>query len=239
MQALSWRRWFRIAPITVANAGSPGRARISRKPLRREGRSVSACTCGFRARANFFCAGAPGAAATRSSLRPCFSMRVTKDANLGRIAPRERGPMSIFLAMPRAGGVSNTPQPFGSSTGVSGMLDRPPEPVIGRRFAPTRWRTMTAERWIRELDGEEKLHRRRGNHLRQQLLTLRLRAAAFHGGGETLQDAFLERRDDGVMHVALAADCRRVGELVGGGADGLQDLLLWAAGACRRRGRGQ
>ena len=29
---------FRIAPITVAKAGSPGRARISRKPLRREGR---------------------------------------------------------------------------------------------------------------------------------------------------------------------------------------------------------
>jgi hypothetical protein len=24
-----------------------------------------------------------------------------------------------------------------------GILDRPPEPVIGRRFAPTRWRTMT------------------------------------------------------------------------------------------------
>jgi len=27
----------------------------------------------------------------------------------------------------------------------SGILDRPLEPVIGRRFAPTRWRTMTAE----------------------------------------------------------------------------------------------
>jgi hypothetical protein len=24
-----------------------------------------------------------------------------------------------------------------------GILDRPPEPVIGRRYAPTRWRTMT------------------------------------------------------------------------------------------------
>jgi hypothetical protein len=30
-------------------------------------------------------------------------------------------------------------------TGVSGILDRPPELVIGRRDAPTRWRTMTAE----------------------------------------------------------------------------------------------
>ena len=35
-------------PATVANAGSPGRARISRKPLRREGRSVSACTYTLR-----------------------------------------------------------------------------------------------------------------------------------------------------------------------------------------------
>ena len=54
--------------------GSPRRARISRKPSRREGRSVSACTCGSRARANLLCAGAPGAAATRPSLRPLFSM---------------------------------------------------------------------------------------------------------------------------------------------------------------------
>src|SRR6202007_2202845 len=50
--------------------GSPGRARISRKPLRREGRSVSACTCGLRALAHLSCAGAPGAAATRPSLLP-------------------------------------------------------------------------------------------------------------------------------------------------------------------------
>ena len=59
-----------FAKATVANAGSPRRARISRKPLRREGRSVSACTCGHRARANSLCAAAPGAAATRPSLRP-------------------------------------------------------------------------------------------------------------------------------------------------------------------------
>src|ERR1700741_2219463 len=58
------------ARMTVANAGSPGRARISRKPSRREGRCDHRRTCGFRARANSFCAGAPGAAATRPSLRP-------------------------------------------------------------------------------------------------------------------------------------------------------------------------
>ena len=37
------------------------------------------------------------------------------------------------------------------------------------------------------------------------------------------------------MHVALAADRRRVGELVGRGAHGVQHLLLAAAGARRRR----
>jgi hypothetical protein len=45
---------FRITRATVAKAGSPGRARISRKPLRREGRCVSACTCGFALSRNFF-----------------------------------------------------------------------------------------------------------------------------------------------------------------------------------------
>ena len=62
MQAPSSRRCVsRIARVTVANAGSPGRAPISRKPSRREGRSVSACTCGQRAFAQIFCAGAVGA----------------------------------------------------------------------------------------------------------------------------------------------------------------------------------
>src|SRR5580700_5629801 len=31
-----------------------------------------------------------------------------------------------------------------SIAGVSGILDHPLEPVIGRRVAPTRWRVMTA-----------------------------------------------------------------------------------------------
>jgi hypothetical protein len=47
-----------------------GERDISRKPLRRGGRLLPACTCGFRARAISFCARAPGAAATRPSLRP-------------------------------------------------------------------------------------------------------------------------------------------------------------------------
>ena len=45
--------------------------------------------------------------------------------------------------MPREGGASGTPRPFGSIIDVSGILGHPPEPVIGRRDAPTRWRVMT------------------------------------------------------------------------------------------------
>jgi hypothetical protein len=39
--------------------------------------------------------------------------------------------------------VSSTPPLFDFIIGVSGILDRPLEPVIGRRDAPTRWRAMT------------------------------------------------------------------------------------------------
>src|SRR5579883_1066581 len=45
------------------------------------------------------CAGAPGAAATRSSLHPLTSKRVMNAAKLGRIAPRERRVMS---SLPKA-----------------------------------------------------------------------------------------------------------------------------------------
>jgi hypothetical protein len=46
--------------------------------------------------------------------------------------------------MPRASGASSNPRLYDPIFGVSAILDRPPEPVIGRRFAPTRWRTMTS-----------------------------------------------------------------------------------------------
>ena len=59
-----------LALATVANAGSPRRSRISRKTIAQGRPVVTACTCGFRACANFLCARAPGAAATRPSLRP-------------------------------------------------------------------------------------------------------------------------------------------------------------------------
>src|ERR1700678_1649259 len=81
---------------------------------------------------------------------------------------------------------------------------------------------------------EEELRRRRGHHLRQELLALGLRAIALHGRGEALQDAVFERGDDGVVHIALAADRRRVRQFIGGGADGFQYLFTPAAGAFGR-----
>src|SRR5260370_19087879 len=81
----------------------------------------------------------------------------------------------------------------------------------------------------------EKLRRRGRHHLRQKLLALRLRAIALHGRREALEDAVLERGDNGVVNIALAADRRRVGQLVGGGADRFQYLLSAAPGPCPPR----
>jgi hypothetical protein len=47
--------------------------------------------------------------------------------------------------IPRESGVSSTPRLIDSITAISGILDHPLEPVIGRREAPTRWRVMTVE----------------------------------------------------------------------------------------------
>jgi hypothetical protein len=52
----------------------------------------------------------------------------------------------VFEAViPRESGISSTPRPFDSTTNAGGILDRPLEPVIGRRNAPTLWRAMTVE----------------------------------------------------------------------------------------------
>jgi hypothetical protein len=80
--------------------GSPRRARISRNTIAQGRPVVTACTCGFRARAIHFCAGAPGAAATRPSLRPLFLKRVRIDAKLGRIPSREGRGVSSSLSWP-------------------------------------------------------------------------------------------------------------------------------------------
>jgi hypothetical protein len=52
---------------------------------------------------------------------------------------------STQTVMPRACGVSSTLRLFGSIVGVSGILDRPLEPVIGLAEAETRWRPMTTK----------------------------------------------------------------------------------------------
>jgi hypothetical protein len=51
-----------------------------------------------------------------------------------RHAPRKRG-----IQYPRGGDAGLRSR---------GVLDRPLEPVIGRRFAPTRWRAMTANNYF-------------------------------------------------------------------------------------------
>ena len=71
--------------------GSPRRAPISLKPLRREARSVSAepvCSCAVFL--VHFAHETVGAARTRSSLRPLFPGGTEFDPYLGRTAPRER-----------------------------------------------------------------------------------------------------------------------------------------------------
>jgi hypothetical protein len=45
--------------------------------------------------------------------------------------------------IPRESGVSSTPQPIDSIADASGILDHPPEPVIGLAESETRWRVMT------------------------------------------------------------------------------------------------
>jgi hypothetical protein len=44
----------------------------------------------------------------------------------------------IKLSFSREGGESSTPRFLRSTSPVSKILERPPEPAIGRRFAPTR-----------------------------------------------------------------------------------------------------
>src|SRR5579871_2878466 len=68
---------------------------VSRNPLRREGRSVSAVPVVNARSRKSFCAGAPGACGHPAFPVPsCFS-RAMNDAKLGRTASREYGLVSI------------------------------------------------------------------------------------------------------------------------------------------------
>ena len=74
-----------FAPATVANAGSPGSASISRKTTAQGRPVVTACTCGERAFRAIFCAGAPGACGHPVFPAPSDCRRVNDQAKLGRI----------------------------------------------------------------------------------------------------------------------------------------------------------
>ena len=88
MQAPSWRKMMRRRRWQQAvHRGEHG---ISRKPLRREGWLSPPVPVVHAPRAIFPCAGAPGAAATRPSLRPLSFERVMDDAKLGRNAVARR-----------------------------------------------------------------------------------------------------------------------------------------------------
>ena len=85
-----------ILLTTVATElGSPGRSRISRKAIAQGKSGVLRWTCMLVCALS--CAPAhetAGAARTRLSLRPLVSRGREIDAKLGRIAPREGGPVS-------------------------------------------------------------------------------------------------------------------------------------------------
>src|SRR3974390_2954168 len=131
--------------MTVANKlVHRGELEVSRKPLRREGRSVSACTCGQRAPRATLLRGGPGCSGHPAFPAPSVFSEGHNDAQLGRNAPRECGLVPSPSSCPRKR-ASSTPRPFCEASGLSGILDRPPDPVIGLAEGETRWRTMTAE----------------------------------------------------------------------------------------------
>jgi hypothetical protein len=85
--------------------GHRGEREVSRKPLRREGRSDPACTCGS-CPMHFFRTGAMGVADTRPSLRPLFFWRDVAEAKArARCAARMRSRVSPTRHAPRVRGI--------------------------------------------------------------------------------------------------------------------------------------
>ncbi len=90
MQASSRPRCLSIAPATVAiKLVHRGEPEVSRKPLRREGRSDYRLYLWSTRTSRIFSRGGPGAAATRPSLRPLISEGQGSTQNSGASAPRE------------------------------------------------------------------------------------------------------------------------------------------------------
>src|SRR3954468_5535123 len=85
-------------------------------------------------------------------------------------------------------------------------MSTPPPPLTALASTPpTRGRVPPRSR--------RELRRHCCHHLRQKLLTMRWRAAALEQVGELRELAVLECRHHGLVHIALAADRRRVGEV--------------------------
>ena len=91
--ASSWRSDPQA--MVARKPGHQGEHVISRKPLRREGRIVSANLWRLRSCAFLFACEAMGAASTRLSLRPLFA-EALRPASLGQILPRECGRISLL-----------------------------------------------------------------------------------------------------------------------------------------------
>src|SRR5882672_10123108 len=87
---------------------------------------------------------ASGATRIRHSLRPLLISRAVRFQQLGHPVPRECGCMFPVIA-------SEAKQ----SRVACSALDCFAEPVIGRRFAPTRWLAMTANGTISDPHDEE------------------------------------------------------------------------------------
>jgi hypothetical protein len=96
-----------FARVTVANAGSPRRAPISRKTTAQGKPVVTSCTCGFRARANYLCAGAPGACGHPAFPAPSLSRGQRRCKARATCAAR-RGTCALA---PSVGGAKATKHP--------------------------------------------------------------------------------------------------------------------------------
>ena len=123
-----------LALMTVANAGSPGRTRISRKPPRREGRLSPPVPVVF-ALAQLILAREPRVhAATRSSLRPPYFERVIETQSSGEIR-RENVDSCSLGVMLRESGASSIPEASRQELGCLWNTGSP-GPVFAKTSTP-------------------------------------------------------------------------------------------------------
>jgi hypothetical protein len=76
----------------------------------------------------------------RKGLNPSYGDWANGFAKLGHIAPRDRGVVSGFDVIARSAATKQ------SIVTIVVAVDCFAEPIIGRRFAPTRWLAMTVSR---------------------------------------------------------------------------------------------